>query len=398
MLIHRPNYLNQLISFKDTDVIEIITGVRRSGKSVLMMLYRDWLLQHNVPEDHIIYINFEDYKMQLIRTEKQLRTIFDAKLKENGKMYILLDEIQNVDGWQRLINGIRVSFNCDIVVTGSNANMLSGELATLLSGRYVEIPIFPLSFPEFLEAKNIPTDSRKVDSAFNEYTRYGGFPAVVLANEAVKDQILKGIYDAVLLNDVSMRGNIRDLVALRSLVGFLSDNTGQLIQPTKIANTLKSNGLDISPHTISRYLGLLENAFLFYRAQQYDLRGRQYLKTSGKYFVVDSGLRRLAVERRDGNYSNQLENIVYIELLRRGFRVSVGKLDTKEIDFIARKTDETIYIQVTYELPKNSHETDNLLQIPDNYKKIVITQQHYEFDNIDGIPIINIIDWLLNEH
>lgn len=397
MLINRPNYLNQLISFKDTDVIEVITGVRRSGKSVLLMLYRDWLLKNNVDEEHIIYINFEDYQMQMIRTENQLRSIFDEKLKRSGKMYILLDEIQNVDGWQRLINGIRVSFDCDIVVTGSNANMLSGELATLLSGRYVEIPIYPLSFAEFISSKNISIDSRKVDTAFKEYEKYGGFPAVALANEPVKDQILKGIYDAVLLNDVSMRGNIRDLVALKSLVGFLSDNTGQLIQPTKIANTLKSTGLDISPHTVSRYLELLENAFLFYRAQQYDLRGRQFLRTSGKYFVVDPGLRRSAVERRDGNYSNQLENIVYVELLRRGYRVSVGKLDTKEIDFIARKTDETIYIQVTYELPKNSHETDNLLQIPDNYKKIVITQQHYEFENIDGIPIINIVDWLLDE-
>ncbi|BDR57437.1 ATP-binding protein [Xylocopilactobacillus apis] len=397
-VIERPALLKQLIEFKDHDLIKIITGVRRSGKSVLLMMYRDWLINQGISADNIIYLNFEDYELQMVQDEEQLRAIFDQKLNElKGRFYILLDEIQNVAGWQRVVNGLRVSFDCDLTITGSNAQMLSGELATLLAGRYVEIPIYPLSFSEFLTAKKISTDSRQVDQAFIEYEKYGGFPAVVIANEQVKDQILKGIYDTVLLNDVSMRGNIRDLTVLRALTGFLSDNTGQLIQPTRIANTMKSEGIDVSPHTITRYLTLLENAFLFYRSRQYDLRGREYLKTAGKYYVVDPGLRRNAVDRRPGNYSNQLENIVYVELLRRKYIVDVGKFDSKEIDFIARKSDELMYVQVAYELPANKHETDNLLKINDNYRKIVITQHYYEFKEIDGIPVINVVDWLTNE-
>ncbi|BAP84782.1 AAA+ superfamily ATPase [Paucilactobacillus hokkaidonensis JCM 18461] len=395
-MIERPKYLAELIEFKDTDLIKIITGVRRSGKSVLLMLYRDYLLKQGIEARDIIYINFEDYQMQLVQTENQLRKILDKRLNKNRRQYILLDEIQNVSGWQRVINGVRVSFNCDIVITGSNAKMLSGELATLLSGRYVEIPIYPFSFKEFLNAKNISSDSREIDSAFTEYEKFGGFPAAILANDAVKDQVLKGIYDAVILNDVSMRGNVRDVTILRAVVGFLADNTGQLVQPNKIANTLKSEGMRVSPHTITRYLELLENAFLFYHVQQYDLRGRQYLKTTGKYFIADSGLRRIAVGRRAGNYSNQLENIVYIELKRRGYIINVGKLGSKEIDFVARKDDDILYVQVTYELPDNKHETNNLLKLNDNYQKIVITQKYYEVTQIDGIPIINIVDWLLD--
>ncbi|KRL14681.1 ATP-binding protein [Schleiferilactobacillus perolens] len=397
MLINRPTYLNQLIKLRDTDLVKVITGVRRSGKSVLLMLYRNWLQQNGVADDQIVYVNFEDFDMELVRTEQQLHQLFEQKLKRNQHTYILLDEIQNVEGWQRVVNGVRVSFDCDIVVTGSNAKMLSGELATLLSGRYVEIPIYPLSFREFLTAKEISPDSRQVDRAFREYEQFGGFPAVVLANDAVKDQVLQGIYDAVLLNDVSMRGGVRDPSVLRTLVGFLADNTGQLIQPTKISNILKSSGVDVSPHTINRYLTLLEDAFLFSRVRQYDLRGKQYLRTAGKYFIIDPGLRRSAVGRREGNYSNQLENIVFIELLRRGYRLSVGKLDSKEIDFVARKIDQVMYVQVTYALPENTHETDNLLMIKDNYRKIVITQQHYEFDSVAGIPIINVVDWLLDD-
>ncbi|BDR57785.1 ATP-binding protein [Xylocopilactobacillus apicola] len=397
-VIERPALLKQLIEFKDHDLIKIITGVRRSGKSVLLMMYRDWLIDQGISADNIIYLNFEDYELQTVKDEEQLRAIFDQKLNDiKGRFYILLDEIQNVAGWQRVVNGLRVSFDCDLTITGSNAQMLSGELATLLAGRYVEIPIYPLSFSEFLTAKKISADSRQVDQAFIEYEKYGGFPAVVIANEQVKDQILKGIYDTVLLNDVSMRGNIRDLTVLRALTGFLSDNTGQLIQPTRIANTMKSEGLDVSPHTITRYLTLLENAFLFYRSRQYDLRGREYLRTAGKYYVVDPGLRRSAVDRRPGNYSNQLENIVYVELLRRNYIVDVGKFDSKEIDFIARRSDELMYVQVSYELPENKHETDNLLKIKDNYQKIVITQHYYEFKEIDGIPVINVVDWLTKE-
>ncbi|EOD5840813.1 ATP-binding protein [Listeria monocytogenes] len=396
-MFKRPNYLKQLIQFKDTDFIKVITGVRRSGKSVLLMLYKEYLLQEGVPENHIIHINFESFEYQTITTEEKFRQKLDKLLPEDDKkVYLLFDEIQMVEGWQRVVNGIRVSFNSDIIITGSNANMLSGEIATLLSGRYIEIPIYPFSFSEFLHVKGIESDSRKIDSAYDEYEKYGGFPSVVIAEESIKDTILSGIFDTIVLNDVALRAGVKDAAALKSIIRFLADNVGQLVNASKIVNTLKSEGVDTTVHTVNRYLDLLENGYLFYRAKQYDIRGREYLRTNGKYFIIDSGLRRNAVGRKDGNYSNRLENIVYIELLRRGYTVDVGKLDSKEIDFVARKLDETLYIQVAYELPNNRHETDNLLNIKDNYKKIVVTGRYYETTQIDGIPIIYIVDWLLS--
>lgn len=395
-MLQRPTYLKQLIQFTDTDFIKIITGVRRAGKSVLLSLFKDYLLQENVSEDHIIYMNFERFDYQTIKTEAQFRDkLMELLPKDNQKVYLLLDEIQVVTGWQRVVNGIRVSFNSDITITGSNANMLSGELATLLSGRYIEIPVYPFSFQEFLSAKGIEAASRQVDNAYDVYEKYGGFPSVVIADESIKDTILSGIFDTIVLNDVALRAGVKDPTALKSIISFLSDNVGQLVNASKIVNTLKSEGVTTSVHTVNRYLDLLEAGYLFYRAKQYDIRGRDYLRTNGKYFMIDAGLRRNAVGRKDGNYGNRLENIVFIELKRRGYTVDVGRLDRKEIDFIARKRDETLYLQVAYELPPNMHETDNLLAIKDNYKKIVITGRYYDVEQIDGIPIMYIVDWLL---
>lgn len=395
-MLQRPTYLKQLIQFKDTDFIKIITGVRRAGKSVLLSLFKDYLLQENVSEDHIIYMNFERFDYQTIKTEAQFRDkLMELLPKDNQKVYLLLDEIQGVTGWQRVVNGIRVSFNSDITITGSNANMLSGELATLLSGRYIEIPVYPFSFQEFLSAKGIEAASRQVDNAYDVYEKYGGFPSVVIADESIKDTILSGIFDTIVLNDVALRAGLKDPTALKSIISFLSDNVGQLVNASKIVNTLKSEGVTTSVHTVNRYLDLLKAGYLFYRAKQYDIRGRDYLRTNGKYFMIDAGLRRNAVGRKDGNYGNRLENIVFIELKRRGYTVDVGRLDRKEIDFIARKRDETLYLQVAYELPPNTHETDNLLAIKDNYKKIVITGRYYDVEQIDGIPIMYIVDWLL---
>lgn len=397
-MIKRPSYLKKLIQLKDTDVIKVITGVRRSGKSVLLMLYRDYLLSNGIKSDQIIYLNFEQFELLGVRNQNELIELLKPKLNKKQRLYLMFDEIQMVDGWQAVINGIRASYNCDIVITGSNAQMLSGELATLLSGRYVEIPIYPFSFQEFLTAKEIDPQSREVDQAFQEYEQFGGFPAVVLANQEIKDTILSGIFDTIILNDVSMRAKVRDQESLKALVDFLSDNTGQLVKPANVANVLKNEGIKVSNHTIENYLELLENAFLFYRARQYDIRGKGYLRTTRKYYIVDPGLRRYAVSQRPSNYAGQLENIVYVELLRRGYKVDVGKLQSKEIDFIARKHDEIIYIQVTYEIPENTHETDNLLNLRNNHQKILITQKYYpDIKEIDGIPVINVVDWLLDE-
>lgn len=397
-MIKRPSYLKKLIQLKDTDIIKVITAVRRSGKSVLLMLYRDYLLSNGIKSDQIIYLNFEQFELLRVRNQNELIELLKPKLNKKQRLYLMFDEIQMVDGWQAVINGIRDSYNCDIVITGSNAQMLSGELATLLSGRYVEIPIYPFSFQEFLTAKEIDPQSREVDQAFQEYEQFGGFPAVVLANQEIKDTILSGIFDTIILNDVSMRAKVRDQESLKALVDFLSDNTGQLVKPANVANVLKNEGIKVSNHTIENYLELLENAFLFYRARQYDIRGKGYLRTTRKYYIVDPGLRRYAVSQRPSNYAGQLENIVYVELLRRGYKVDVGKLQSKEIDFIARKHDEIIYIQVTYEIPENTHETDNLLNLRNNHQKILITQKYYpDIKEIDGIPVINVVDWLLDE-
>lgn len=397
-MFQRPTYLKQLIQFKDTDFIKVITGVRRSGKSVLLTLFKEYLLEEKIAEDHIIYMNFESFDYQTITTEEKLRQkLRELMPKDHKKIYLLFDEIQVVDGWQRVVNGIRVSFDSDIVIAGSNANMLSGELATLLSERYIEIPLYPFSFREFLSVKGIRVESRKVDGAYDEYEKYGGFPSVVMAEESIKDTILSGIFDTIVLNDVALRAGVKDPATLKSIIRFLSDNVGQLVNTSKIVNTLKNEGVETTAHMVNRYLDLLENGYLFYRAKQYDIRGREYLRTNGKYFIVDAGLRRNAIGRKDGNYSNSLENIIFIELKRRGYLVDDGRLDRKEIDFVARKLDETLYVQVAYELSNNTHETDNLLSIKDNYKKIVVTGRYHDVEQIAGIPIIYIADWLLAE-
>ncbi|QIM68711.1 ATP-binding protein [Basfia succiniciproducens] len=397
-MISRETYLQQLIQFKDTDFIKVITGVRRSGKSVLLMQYRDYLQSQGVPAENIIYLNFESFDYQWVKNEVDFHQLIKEILPDSKeKIYFLIDEIQFVDGWQKIINAVRVSFHADIVITGSNANLLSGELATLLSGRYVEIKIYPLSFKEFLLSKNVEHHSRLVDKLYSEYEKYGGFPSVVIADEVLKETILSGIFDSIVLNDIAHRASVKDTHTLKSVILFLADNVGQLVNPSKISNTLTSERVPTSNHTINKYLDLLENAFLFYKAKQYDIRGKGYLKTNAKYFIADNGLRRHAVGKKEANYSNRLENIVFIELLRRGYTVDVGKLDSKEIDFIARKADEILYVQVAYELPNNTHETDNLLHIKDNYKKILITGKYYEQTEIDGVPIVYVVDWLLGE-
>ena len=395
-MISRENYLQQLIQFKDSDFIKVITGVRRSGKSVLLMQYRDYLLSQQISAENIIYLNFESFEYQWVKDADDFSQLINEKLKgSESKVYLLFDEIQFVDGWQKIINAVRVSFNSDIVITGSNANLLSGELATLLSGRYVAINIYPLSFREYLLAKQVPVDSRLVDKYYLEYEQYGGFPSVVMADEPLKDTILSGIFDSIVLNDIAHRAGVKDTHILKSVILFLADNVGQLVNPSKISNTLTSERVPTSNHTISKYLELLENAFLFYKVQQYDIRGKGYLKTNAKYFIVDNGLRRHAIGKKAANYANRLENIVFLELLRRGYTLDVGRLDSKEIDFVARRADELLYVQVTYQIPDNTHETDNLLHIRDNHKKIVITGKYDERRQIDGIPLIYIVDWLL---
>lgn len=397
MYLRKP-YLEKLISFQDTDFIKVITGVRRSGKSVLLQQYKEYLEKENIQSNHILYLNLEAFSYRNIKTEEALGNLLESMRPKDGmKFYLLIDEIQYAEGWQKVINGFRVSYPCDIVLTGSNAKLLSGELATLLSGRYVEIPVYPFSFQEFLDAKEIDSNSRQVDVAYKEYERYGGLPGVVMASMELKNTILSGIYDSILLNDIASRGNLRDVFALKRIVAFLADNVGQMINSTKIASILSNEKLSISYHTVNKYIDLLQEAFLFYEAKPYDIRGKAYLRQNAKYYMADHGLRNEAVDFQEGNNGNRLENIVYIELLRRGYKVDIGKLGGKEIDFLAKKNGKTEYYQVTYQMPDNSHETDNLLSIPDNHKKILITGRYEKATNVDGIDLCYIVDWLLTQ-
>lgn len=394
----RQAYIDKLKSFRDKDFIKVLTGVRRCGKSVILKQYMDYLKDDGVKENHIIYINLESYENQFIKGEQEFSDLIYKMLpKDSGKVYLLVDEIQFIDGWQRVINSFRVSFDCDIVITGSNAKLLSGELATLLSGRYVEIVIYPFSFKEFLNAKNIDINDRIVDIAYKEYERYGGFPGALLSDEVIKPTILSGIYDSIILNDIAARGFVKDTLSLKKVVSFFSDNVGQLVNPSKISNLLKSENLNISNHTVNKYLELLQEAYLFFEVRPYDIRGKAYLKQNSKYFMVDNGLRNQSVGFKESNQGNRLENIVFIELKRRGYEVAVANIDNKEIDFIARKNDLVKYFQVTYQIPENTHETDNLLLIKDNFEKTVITGRYEGVNNIAGIKVEYVVDWLVKE-
>ena len=394
--LERNSYLNKLIEFKDTEFIKVITGVRRSGKSSILRLFEQHLLSSNIDKSQIIFINFEHPDFQNYLDDKSLYEYLLKYTTENKKYYFLFDEIQEVDSWQKLINGLRLKFECDIYITGSNANLLSGELSTYLSGRYVEIKVMPLSFKEFLVFKNY-NDTTKIDLYYNEYIKNGAFPSVALLNnENIIDDVIKGIYNSIILKDVMLRGNIKDGYLLEKLVAFIFDNIGNSVTSNSIANTLNANGLKTRNETIDAYLQLLENSFIIYKANRFNIRGKEHLKSQPKYYCVDIGLRNISIGRNRGNFGSVLENIVYLELIRKGYEVSIGKLDSLEIDFVCTKPNKTIYYQVAYDMPKESdRETSNLLKIPDSYKKVVITANRMVTGNIDGIEIIHITDFLL---
>ena len=352
-----------------------------------------------VKEENIIYYNFEDldnaHLLDALSLHQQLKDSFE---NQNEKRYFLFDEIQFVKEWQKLINSLRSKVGNDIYITGSNATMLSGELATYLTGRYTRLEMTPLSFKEYLEFRGVNNLQSYHSKFFDEYMRYGGFPLVSLQDDVdIKKSILSGIYGDIVLRDVAQRGEVGDFNTLERVVRFLLDNIGQPISSTKIVNTFKSSGISVSPNTINRMLHLLKDAYLFYECGRYDLRGKNRLRNTPKYYVVDTGLRNNELGSLSGNYGSQLENIVFLELFRRGYEVYTGRIGTKEIDFVALKNGTRYYVQVALRLPENTHETDNLLLLKDNYKKIVVTYDLGSVGEIDGIPIIHVEDFLLNK-
>lgn len=402
-MFNRPIYLNQLINFKDKEQIKVITGIRRCGKSSLLELFAQYLKEQGISEENILQINFEDLKYGKM-TYLELNDLVESTAKKvKGNLYLFLDEVQKIDKWELTVNSLRLKKNIDIYITGSNAYLLSSQLSTYLSGRYVEIKMQPLTFKEFLTFYDFKGMNN--DRKFELFLKYGGMPGLKDFNfdEKMIRQTLDGIFSTVLVKDIATHSDIKDVSLLNKITSFLADNIGNPISVCKIKNTLVSNqsvSSGLHQSVIDNFITLLENAFVFYGVKRYDIKGKEYLKTQGKYYMVDTGLRNFFLGFKDIDRGHILENIVFLELLSRGYNVSIGKIGSNEVDFIATSYNEKIYIQVCETL--NSQETRArelrpLQNIKDNYEKIILTKDIL-FTGMDenGIKILNVVDWLLN--
>ena len=398
MLI-RENYLNKLIQSKDLNLIKVITGVRRSGKSTLLLEYKNYLLNQNIKEEDIIYMNFESAQWYDIKNYIDLYNYIKEKSKTKNKKYILLDEVQNVDSWEKAVNSLLVDINSDIYITGSNAYLLSSELTTLLAGRVLTIKIYPFSFKEFISEYPFQKDEDKYEK-FDKYLRYGGMP--MLVNMQDKEDLiinyLNDLKEVVLKKDVIARNNIKDIVFLDNLIKYMASNIGNLTTPNAIAEYMRKNGTTITNETVDSYLKMLENAYFIYRVPRFELKGKGLLKTQGKYYFVDNGLKNIIDGISHYDSGSSYENLIYIELLRRGYEVYIGQYNDIEIDFIAVKPNEKVYYQVSRSIldeKVEEREKRSLLVINDNYKKVILTMDHVKNKEIEGIEVINIIDFLL---
>ena len=399
MLI-RTQYLNQLIRSKDLNLIKVITGIHRCGKSTLLLQYKDYLISQGIIEKNIIYMNFESADWYSIKDYNDLYKHIRERYN-NQKLYILLDEVQNVEKWEKAINSLLVDMDCDIYITGSNAYLLSSELTTLLAGRILTIKIYPFSFKEFLLEYPFNKEEDKYEK-FDKYLKYGGMPMLVNMNdnEELMINYLNDIKEVVLKKDVISRNNIKDVVFLDNLIKYMSSVIGNLTTPYKIAEFMKKNGSSITSETVDSYLKMLENAYFIYRVPRFELKGKQLLKTQGKYYFIDNGLKNVIDGISSYDSGSSLENLVYIELLRRGYEVYVGKYDDIEIDFIAIKPNEKIYYQVSRSIldeKVEEREKKSLLAIHDNYRKVILTMDNVKNKELDGIQVINIIDFLMEQ-
>lgn len=398
-MIIREKYLNKMIMLKDTEFIKVITGLRRSGKSTLMLMYKDYLLNNQVKEDNIIYINFESAMYDDIKNYKDLYQFVKDKIRKD-KIYLLLDEVQNVESWEKAINSFKVDFDIDIYITGSNAYLLSSEFSTLLSGRYIEIKMYPLSFKEFLIFNNY--DTINIEDKFNEYLKYGGLPAITLIknNDELVLSYLNDINNSIVKKDIIDRNNLKNTTLLENIIKYLANNIGSPISSTKISNYLNSNKItpNCNHQTIDNYLNMLEKSYIIYKADRTDIKDKSVLKTLGKYYISDTGIRNIILGFRNINEGHLLENVVYLELLRRGYKVSIGKNYEYEVDFVAENPNEIIYLQVSLSISDEKvrdREIRSLENIKDNYEKIILTMDKTINQDFNGIKVMNIIDWLL---
>ena len=405
-LINRPAYLNQLIQNKDVDLVKIVTGIRRCGKSALLDLFHQYLVESGITESNIIHMNLESLRYRSITDYLTFYDYVSERIAKEGKTYLIFDEPQAVEHWEKAIESFRLDFDVDIYITGSNAYMLSSEFSTLLSGRYIEIRLLPLSFKEFLTFYEF-SESITMEEKFQRYLQFGGMPILreYHFNEARSNQALEGIYSTVVLRDVLQRNPQADQATMQKIMLFLCSNIGSITSPNSIGNVLSNEGdiktgkvKNIAGKTVEKYIAMLRSAFIVSSVGRYDVKGKQLLKTLGKNYIVDIGFRNMLLGYRDVDRGHILENIVYLELIRRDYNVYIGKVGETEIDFVAEKPNEKLYIQVTESMQSTETregELRPLRMISDNYEKIVLSMDHSYINSYDGIKSINLIDWLL---
>lgn len=397
-MIPRPRYMEIFKTYRDVPVIKVLAGIRRCGKSTLLEMLRDELEQDGVPTDHIVKMSYTSEDFEDGMTDKEMYRGILEKMSDTGQYYLLLDEVQEIDGWEKAVNSLLEKGNTDIYVTGSNSKLMAGEISTYLSGRYITIPVYTLSFVEYLSFKG--STGRTPKELLTEYLRLGGFPIVALGNfdEEAAYQIVEGIYHSVISHDITRRHDIKNADLFNRVVKFVIENVGKTFSANAIVKFLKSEGRALSVETIYNYLEWLEKAFVIYRCSRYDLRGKSVLKTQEKFYLADASLKYCIMGFQAESVAAMLENVVYFELRRKGYEVYIGKNESKEIDFVAVRRDERLYVQVCRNLPqKSDREIANLLAVKDHYPKYVVTLDELAAGNVEGVKIVHLLEFLLME-
>lgn len=397
-MVLRPQYMNTLRQYRDVPLVKILAGIRRCGKSTILEMLRDDLIACGVAADRVIFLRYTSEDFDEGMTDRDMYKDICSRMTGEGRYYLLLDEVQEIEGWEKAVNSLLENADTDIYVTGSNSKLMSSEISTYLTGRYVSIPVYTLSFAEFLDFRQ--GDRRSVKELLNEYIRMGGFPIVALGNfdERSAYQIVEGIYTSVVTNDITRRHNITNYDLFNRVVKYVVENVGKTFSANAIVKFLKSEGRSLSVEAVYNYLSWLEKAFVIYRCQRYDLQGKSVLKTQEKFYLADPSLKYCIMGFNPKSIASMLENVVYFELRRRGYEVYIGKNESREIDFVAVRRDERIYVQVCRQLPEESdREVANLLEIKDHYPKYVVTLDELAAGNINGVRIVHLADFLLGD-
>ena len=403
-MVERKEYMQQLLAWKDEQVIKVVTGIRRCGKSTLLKQYQSYLKENGVAEEQIVAVNFEELEYEDLLDYKKLYAYIKERLCTDKTTYVFLDEIQKVAFFEKVVDSLYVKENTDVYITGSNAYMLSGDLATLLTGRYIEVSMLPLSYKEYCEITGSTSDT-----ALAEYMQNGGMPYIALMDRTQEkaDAYLEGIYNTVIVRDIEDRQSrkesnpdkrkITDIALLKTIARYLASVVGSPVSVRNVTDYLISNGRKVSPNTVDDYMEALAESFVFYPVERFDIVGKQLLKANKKWYIVDLGLRNHILPRKNYDLGFSIENVVYFELLRRGYKVNIGKYGTAEVDFVAQKQGVLVYYQVTADMTAEetfAREMKPLQSIRDNYEKIVLTLDRFSLGNYDGIQVQNVVDWL----